>query len=124
MSDSLMVGLWDRITVYCLNHDEPIQMEIVKNTEKISSPFYGCSQYFPEKVDPEKGPCPNRLNLDDYQGIVLKFCDFVAEEGATNDYTNFTFTYKGGRHKTFVKVLKYSDKEIRLGILNKTILGA
>lgn len=118
-----MIGLWSRITLYCMNHDEPRPMDIVKNTEKISSPFYGCSQYFPGLRRENEAVCPNRLNMDDYQGIVLKFCDIVSEGGPTADYTNYSFDYRGGRQKTTVRCLKYSDKEIRLGIINRTILG-
>jgi hypothetical protein len=116
MSDTYLIGLWNRITIYCMNHEEPVEMEIVNNTEQIKTPFYACSNYFSEG-------CPNRLNLDDYQGLVLKFCDVVEKGGVLMDYTNYRFEYKGNRHKLFVKVLKYSDKEVRLGVLNKTILG-
>ncbi len=123
MSSTLLTGIWNRVTLYCMNHDEPVPMDIVRNTEKIASPFYGCSQYFPERIAEGENPCPNRLNLDDYQGIVLKFCDIISEEGITNDYTNYSFTYRGGRQKTEVTVLKYSDNEIRLGVLNTTVLG-
>ena len=106
-----------------MNHEEPKPMKLVINTEKVASPFYGCTQYFPESRLPDEAPCPNRLNMDDYQGIVLKFCDIVDEGGIENDYTNFTFEYRGGRQKSRIKVLKFTDDEIRLGILNKTVLG-
>ena len=123
MSDSLMLGIWNKVKIYCMNHKEPIEMEVVKNTEQIKSPFYGCTQAFPEKINPEEGPCPNRLNLDDYQGIVMKFCDAVAEFGPAADLTNYSFEYRGGRQRTKVKCLKYRDDEIILGVLNCTVLG-
>lgn len=121
----MIINMWNRVSIYCLNHEKPQKMEVIKNVEKLKSPFYGCNQYMEETPEGES-PCPNRLNMDDYQGIVLKFLDYVAsdgDKGIVTDYTNFTFEYRGGRHKTFVKVLKYSDDEIRLGILNKTVLG-
>lgn len=123
MSETHLIGLWNRITIYCMNHEEPVEMKIVSNTEQIKTPFYACSNYFPENKDEKHPPCPNRLNLDDYQGLVLKFCDVVEKGGVLMDYTNYRFEYKGNRHKLSVKVLKYSDKEVRLGVLNKTILG-
>lgn len=112
----LLINLWDRITVYCLNHENPEEMQIMQNMEKIKSPFYACGTYQSTK-------CPNRMNLDDYQGIVLKFADIVSSEGMATDFTNYSFNYRGNRHKLFVRVLKYTDKEIRLGIKNCTILG-
>lgn len=123
MSDTQMIGLWSRVSIYCMNHEEPVKMEIASNTEQIKTPFYACKQYFPENQDKEHPPCPNRLNLDDYQGLVLKFCETVSKGGFMTDFTNYGFDYKGTRQKISVKVLKYTDKEIRLGILNRTVLG-
>ena len=123
MSDTIMSGLWGKVKVYCMNHDEPVEMVIASNTEVIKTPFYACKQYFPENQDEEHAPCSNRLNLDDYQGIIMKFFDVVAEGGPTQDYTNYKFTYKGARQKISVKILKYGKSEIKLGILNNTVLG-
>ncbi len=120
-TDSTVINLWNRIKVYCLNHDEPEEMSIIQNLEKIKTPFYACSHYLD---DPKAGnPCKNRLNLDDYQGLVMEFIGIVAEGGPIADYTNYRFEYKGTRQKISVKVLLYTDKEIRLGILNKTVFG-
>ena len=118
-----LINLWDRISIYCLNHPEAEKMEIVSNTELIKTPFYGCSMYFKDKQERGISPCPNRLNLDDYQGLVMKFIQHVTENGPLNDYTNYSFDYKGTRQRLYVRVIKYTDKEIRLGIKNKTILG-
>ena len=117
-----LINLWNRITVYCLNHEKPKPMSIASNTEKIKTPFYACKYYFPENQDEEHSYCPNRLNLDDYQGLVMRFLDVVNEDIMAN-YTNYSFEYKGARQKIFVKVLVYNDNEIRLGILNRTVLG-
>ena len=108
-------GIWDKITIWCMNHDEPVEMFVQNNTELIKTPFYACPNY---------PACGNRLNLDDYQGLVLKFIEEISKDPFSTDYTNYSFTYRGTRQKIFVKVLKYTDKEIRLGILNKTILLA
>lgn len=111
-----VLNTWGHITVWCINHDEPIEMIILSNTEQIKTPFYAC----PYNNTDQK--CANRMNLDDYQGLILKFLDMIAED-AFSDFTNRTFSYKGSRHKIFVKVLKYEKDDIRLGIKNKTILG-
>lgn len=109
-----MKGIWNRITIYCMNHDEPKPMEILQNLEQIKTPFYACTDEH----------CPNRLNLDDYQGLVLEFIKAIDEEGYFGtDFTNYTYTYKGTRQKVKAKILKYSGSEIRIGILNTTVLG-
>ena len=123
MESTNMINLWKRVTIYCMNHDKPRLMQIISNTEKIRSPFYGCTQYFPDTKESDAMPCPNRLNMDDYQNIVLKFSDIVSSEGITNDWTNYEFEYRGGRQRTKVRCLKYSDDEIRLGVFNRTVLG-
>ena len=111
-----VTNTWEYITIWCLNHEEPVKMEVLTNTEQIKTPFYACTR----NNDEEK--CANRMNLDDYQGVVLKFLDMIAED-AFSDFTNRSFTYKGARQKLFVKVLKYTKNDIRLGIKNRTILG-
>ena len=118
-----MLGIWNKITVYCTNHDKPVKMEIAENMELIKTPFYACRYYFPENEDEGHHHCPNRLNLDDYQGLVLKFLDIISQGDIGTNYTNYKFDYKGTRQKISVKVLLYSDKEIRLGIKNRTVLG-
>ncbi len=117
------VNLWNRVTVYCDNHDKPVKMSIAENLEKIKTPFYACKHYFPENQDAEHPYCPNRLNLDDYQGLVLKFLDVVSNGEMMADYTNYSFDYKGTRQKISVRVVKYTDNEIRLAIRNRSVLG-
>lgn len=118
-----IMNMWDRIKIYCMNHDAPVKMDIIENTELIKTPFFACEHYGGKGTDPGTKPCYNRLNMDDYQGIVLSFLDFVSENEGFVDYTNYRFDYKGTRHKIGVRVLQYSDREIKLGIINKTILG-
>ena len=116
-----VTNLWNKVTIYCLNHDEPIPMKLITNTEKIKTAFYACSNYIPENGNEHS--CPNRLNLDDYQGLVLQFMDVVGSANAFTDFKNYKFEYKGSRQKITVKCLKYTDKEIRLGIYNNTVFG-
>ena len=116
-------NVWGKISICCMNHgNEYLPMEIVQNNEKIKSPFYACSHYLGVSKE-DVPPCSNRLNLDDYQGLILKFLNNVAEDDLATNYKNYQFSYKGTRHKIQVKVLEYSDEKIVLGILNKTVLG-
>ncbi|MGN0240209.1 MAG: hypothetical protein ACI4CS_00830 [Candidatus Weimeria sp.] len=114
-----VIGLWEKIRIFCINHDTPQPMKIVKNTELIKTPFYACGDYI--NLDEGKHDCANRLNLDDYQGIVLKFFDMYEEDPLKN-YTGTAFTFKGARQKIYVRVIKQSDSHIDLGIKNLTVL--
>ncbi len=117
MSIELKTDVWKDISVWCLNHDEPKEMRVLRNDEKFTSPFYACS----ERIEGE-GHCPNRINMDDYQDLVYRFFDIVAENPFT-DLTNYSFVFKKRRHSLFVKVIRYREGDIRLGVRNKTILG-
>ena len=117
------VNLWNRITVYCDNHDIPVKMRVAENLEKIKTPFYACEHYFPEGQDEQHPYCPNRLNLDDYQGLVMKLMEEISEAPIAADFTHYKFSYKGTRQKIDVRVIRYDDKEIQLAIKNRSVLG-
>ncbi len=121
MSKKIIINFCDRVQLYCMNHDEPLPMKVISNTELIKTPFYACDHYAPESKDIK--PCSNRLNIDDYLGIVETFMDTISNGDFMEDFTNYEFSYKGARQKILVKCLKYSDKEVRLGIRNQTVLG-
>ncbi len=121
MGNSTITNFCNKISLFCINHDEPIPMQVISNTELIKTPFYACNNYLPE--DKSVKPCFNRLNLDDYLGIVEKFVDIINSGDFMADYTNYEFTYKGTRQKILIRCLKYNDKEIHLGIKNQTVLG-
>ena len=106
-------NVWDKVTIYCVNHDTPAEMKLFSNTEQIKTPYMACRH---------EHPCPNRLNMDDYQGLCLKLMKKMDEDPFAN-IKNLRFEYRGSRQKLAVKVLKDTDDEIRLGILNRTVLG-
>lgn len=106
-----LTGVFERVSIWCLNHDEPEKMEIVKNAETMKSPFFSC------------GKCPDRLNIDDYEGIVNKLMDRMAETLLSgDDLMGYKFDYRGPRQKISCTVIKYTDSEIRIGIINRTVL--
>lgn len=107
-------GIFGITTIWCLNHEEPVKMEITQNVEKVKTPFFQCNEY---------PKCSNRMNIDDYDGLMFKFMDIIGSELPSVDYTNYEFDYRGTRHKYHCKVLKYDRSDIRLGILNRTVLG-
>lgn len=120
MAEKITTSIWNRVTVYCTNHDEPQEMHILENSELFKSPFYACAGY--EHKEHDQSKCSNRLNLDDYQGIVMKLIDIIGSDVFT-DYKNYSFSYKGTRQLIDVKILRYTSSEIRLGIYNRTVLG-
>ncbi len=117
----MLKNIWNRISVYCLNHDEPKLMGIISNTEYIKTPFYACEDYVPE-IGSGKIPCPNRLNTDDYQKVIMQFLSYM-EENPFSDYLNYSFHAKGTHQRIFAKVIKYTNSEIWIGIKNNTVLG-
>lgn len=122
--ESTTTNLWKKIKLYCLNHDEPLEMHIISNTEVIKTPFYACKNYASEVKDKTITPCSNRLNLDNYQEIMLELIEYITENGFIGDYTNYSFTYKKHKQNIFVKVIKWSDSEIMVGIRNIGVLGS
>lgn len=112
----MIKNLWNKISIFCIHgHEEPIPMKIQQGP---SSPFYACPKYFEQNREPGERPCGNRLNFIDAENLVAEFSRRVEEDianGGMTDYTNMEFDYK----LIHVKVLKYSEKEIKLGILNR-----
>ena len=108
-----MSNLWDTVEIRCLNHEDPPLMKIMQNEQIVKTPFYMCE-------DHEK--CANRMNLDDYQDMVLHFFHELAENPYEN-FTNCSFTFRGRRHSYRVKVLLHERNKIILGVKNRTILG-
>lgn len=115
MADVLK-NMWGKVTVYCLNHEKPEKMEILTNEDIIKTSYYKCSAY-------DTQGCPNRLNLDDYQGIVLKIMDVMTSDPFMTNWQNYSFTYRGTRQKIDVTIIKHTEGEIRIGIMNRTVLG-
>ncbi len=111
MSNTL-INAWKGIHLFCLNHEEPKEMELLTNTEKIKTPFYRCSD--------EK--CPNRVNLDDYQRLIMSFLERMESEPFA-DFTNFSFSHKGTRQKVYVRCLSHKTGNIKIGTYNETVFG-
>lgn len=103
-------GVWQNVHVFCANHGEHVPLVIRQNEEYVKTPFYACPD------------CANRLNLDDYEDIVLKLLEMIAAKPFAN-FENFAFPFRGKRHAYMVKISKYSKDKIYLDIRNTTILG-
>ena len=122
-------NVWNNISIYCLNHANPLdnEMSIVSNTDIVKTPFYACksnldSNSLGEITFSKNRNCANRLNLDDYQGLVLKFLSIIEEKGFSSDLTNFSFAYKGVRQKILVTVLEYKNNSNKVCIRIVSVL--
>lgn len=116
----MIKNLWQKVRIFCGNgHDEPIEM-VLNNFGK--TPFYSCPNYYEKNRAENERACANRINLDDYEGIVMKLSDILSESSVSDNYTNYEYDYRGLRAKIHVKIVKYSTTEIRLEVTNLTAL--
>lgn len=109
------------IKFFCLNHKNPIPLQIQVGT----SQFYACPKYFKENRDADERMCVNRMTLIDAGGIIDALCkkmDAIDPITEQMDFSNYIFSYRGSRSKIKVKVIKFTAKEVHLGILNETAL--
>ena len=119
----MITNMTDKVVFYCLKHTKPIGM-IVKEGVSL---FYACPKYMQKDEDNPDGyekdqerACANRLSFDDASNIIFKFNKIVEESLLNNviqDFNNYEFDYK----KIHIKILKYSDNHLDIGILNKAI---
>ena len=117
----MIKNIWSDISFYCINgHEHPVKF-VRREGE---SPFYACPKYMrkdekhPDGHEADELACPNRLSFNDSASIVEKFASIVEESllsGEVADFSGFKFKYK----LYDVKVLFYSDKAIKIGVLNR-----
>ena len=103
----MLSNFWKGLTFYCINgHEHPIEM-IYKEGGTL---FFACPKYM--LVD------DNRLSYPDAEKIVSMMADAVQNSLAGDDFCDFT-GYRFKLRQISVEVLRYSDGDIRLGILNR-----
>ncbi len=113
---------WQKICPVCGNHKgEHIEMII---NEGPHSMFYSCPKYYPENRTEDERACANRINLIEYQKMVEKLNDMIADaacNGGKIDLTNYTWTEKGIQYK----VVSHNTKTdtLTVEILNKKALS-
>lgn len=112
---------WKRTRFFCLNgHVKPVPM-LIQGEKPV---FYACPRY---ALCDEKHPyghaenersCVNRISFSRAEAVIEHLKHIVDEDGKNGsamDYTGMEFvcgTY-------LVRVLKYQDDEVHLGILNR-----
>ncbi len=113
------------ISFYCMNdqHEEPVLMVYKEGNSR----FYACPRYvLSDKQHPDgherfEPACHNRLSYVDAEKIATMLSDEVQEtmsNGELCDFTGHMFKLRDIQ----VCILRYTDGDIRIGILNKGAL--
>ena len=111
---------------YCLNgHEQPLAMTIKEGNNQ----FYACCKYMvkddkhPDGYDRDLGEvmCTNRLSFDDAGDIIMKFSEIYSDSilnGEMRDWTGYKFKVK----RIDVKVLRFTEKHIDFGVVNRKVV--
>ena len=117
----MLSNIWKGLSFYCMNgHERPVQMTFKEG----NSLFYACPKYMPaDRQHPDghvshEAACANRLSFSDAEKIVSMLSDAVQDSLCRDDLCDFT-GYRFRLRQIAVEVLRYSDGDIRLGILNR-----
>lgn len=108
---NLASNVWNRIKLYCGEHEEAEEMVLVSNAEKMREPYYQC---------PKEGCVENdynqRVTMRDYEAIA----DAVEKEMSANesgDLTNYQFVIKRTEPQRNLKArVIYSGRKIGVSI--------
>ena len=120
---NMLRNLWKNATFYCLNHDKPVPLYVIETS---MTPFYACPKYMlkdethPNGHEKDESGCGNHLSFQDSYKIMEKFNNIIEDSLANEemiDFTGLRFKYKSIQ----VKILKYSDDKIDIGITNSKI---
>ena len=117
----MLKNFWEGLSFYCMNgHDDPVPMTVMTG----SSAFYACPKYMlkdeehPEGHEYGERACANRISFVDAERIVSKLSDEVSAAYLRDeipDMTGYSFSFK----TINVKVLRFKEGDIRLGIVNR-----
>ena len=109
----MLSNIWKGLSFYCMNgHERPVLMSF-----KEGSSLPADSQH-PDGHARHEAACANRLSFSDAEKIVSMLSDAVQDSLCRDDLCDFT-GYRFRLRQIAVTVLKYSDGDIRLGILNR-----
>ena len=84
--------------------------------------FYACPKYYKDnrKIDEKK--CDNRLSLEEYNKAIEHVVNLLSEAENEGSLLNLT-NYKWKKNGIEYKVIKHTDTEIKITILNKRYIG-
>lgn len=113
----MIKNLWSNTNLFCGNHEEQIEMHCKTGPKSV---FYACPEY--EKKYQGKRACPNRLSIDDYEGILKCISEKIESDTASHvqtDLTNWKFNYR----QVECKIMKqHPNGHIDIQVLNKKVM--
>lgn len=104
--------LWENTNFYCGNHDDTASHPM--EFQQGSNVFYACPNYKVQEAGDRS--CPNRLSVEDAEGIISQIDDRITsieETGMPVNIRGFRFDFK---KKIAVKVLNYEEESEKLDI--------
>ena len=113
VKSGLVSNVWNHLQLFCLNHAEPVELELVQSDANMKEPYYRCSQegcLFHGYMQ--------RITFLDYETINEKLEAAMLNMGIMFDMTNFSYSIprKEPAKALKVKVIECSSKHIKLGI--------
>lgn len=122
MSNYMITGTWDDITLVCgYRHEEPIPMVIQSGP---SSPFYACPKYHPENRVGNERACGNRLSLQDYTKMLEHLHQKIVEAEMRDEKINLANYEWKDKKGTLFKVLSHEGSKMTIQVYNKRAIGA
>ena len=116
----LVNGVWAEVSLYCGNHNEPIEMTIQKGPFSL---FYACPKYFSENRAEGEHICANRLNLVDFEKMLDHINEILCTEAMDNNNVNLknhSWKYKGIE----IKILVHNTDKICVQCINRPALNS
>ena len=124
----MIKNLSEKVTFYCLNrHEVPVPMIERERTDDNKDDFYACPKYMlkdekhPTGHEVNENSCKNTISFADVGNILLEFNKRIETMGVDAlfaDFTNYKFDYK----QISIRVLKFAEDEIKLGVINKNAI--
>lgn len=115
----MIKNLWSSIRIVCGNHDGK---EIPLEPKMGQSLFYSCPKYYDFNRTENERACGNRISGVDYERMVMHLSSKIEEASLKLDKVwlqGYTFKIKDIEFK----VIKHTDKELIVSVLNKKALG-
>jgi len=108
-------NIWNTIEVYCDNrHEIPIPMQIQEGV----SLFYACPKYHNANRDDHEYACSNRINLIEYESMVLYISDIIMENEMNNCSANLNnYEWSNKKGITF-KIFEHTKDKIKVIVRN------
>ena len=113
VNDDHVSNVWNQIQLFCNNHEEPMELELVPNDVNMKEPYFCCK---------DEGCIfhhyAQRITFRDFELMNERLESAMFTMGVMFDMTNYTFSLprKDPAKELKIKVIKASGRHIKLGI--------